>query len=192
MKANEDLRRRLAHLEQELARLREELNPGAVADLPDALEVLVAVVSEQPVALPLEAVVEVIPRIPFAALPEAPPHLLGHMRWRGAHVPVIDLHFLWTGRPLSPARLEDRLIVVRHESAVLGLLVSEVTGVDHFTKAEWNRVRPETGGARFALALAHRPDGEVLLVSLPQLLAAAPLPPVAEDGAGAISPGAES
>lgn len=177
MNPTDEQRRRLEALEQEVRRLRAELHPEARAEeIPDALQALVAVVSQSPVAVPLDAVLEVIPRLPIVALPDAPPHLLGHMRWRGAHVPVLDLHFLWTGQSLAPRRLEDRLIVARHEGAVLGLLVPEVLGVDRFLKAEWNVVRPETGGAQFALALAHRPEGEVLLISLDRLVTRAPLP----------------
>jgi len=173
----DEQRRRLEVLEQEIRRLRAELHPEARAEeIPNTLHALVAVVSNSPVAVPLDDVLEVIPRLPFVALPDAPPHLLGHMRWRGAHVPVLDLHFLWTGRNLAPSRLEDRLIVARHEDAVLGLLVPEVIGVDRFEKPEWNMVRAETGGAQFALALAHRPEGEVLLISLARLVARAPLP----------------
>lgn len=177
MSPTDDQRRRLEALEREVRRLRAELHPEARAEeIPERLEALVAVVSNSPVALPLEVVLEVIPRLPFVALPDAPPHLLGHMRWRGSHVPVLDLHFLWTGRNLAPSRLEDRLIVARHDGAVLGLLVPEVQGVDRFLKSEWNVVRPETGGAEFALALAHRAEGEVLLISLARLVARAPLP----------------
>lgn len=178
MTATAEQRRRLEVLEQEVRRLRAELHPEATAEeIPSTLDALVAVVSNSPVAIRLDVVLEVIPRLPFVALPDAPPHLLGHMRWRGAHVPVLDLHFLCTGRNLAPSRLEDRLIVARHENAVLGLLVPEVLGVDRFEKSEWNIVRAETGGAQFALALAHRPEGEVLLISLARLVAQAPLPP---------------
>lgn len=177
MNPTDEQRRRLEVLEQEVRRLRAELHPEARAEeIPNTLDVLVAVVSNCLVAVPLDVVLEVIPRLPFVALPDAPAHLLGHMRWRGAHVPVLDLHFLWTGRNLAPSRLEDRLIVARHDGAVLGLLVPEVLGVDRFEKPEWNVVRPETGGAQFALALAHRPEGEVLLISLARLVAQAPLP----------------
>lgn len=177
MSLTDDQRRRLEALELEVRRLRAELHPEARAEeIPERLEALVAVVSNSPVALPLEVVLEVIPRLPVVALPDAPPHLLGHMRWRGLHVPVLDLHFLWTGRNLAPCRLEDRLILARHDGAVLALLVPEVQGVDRFLKQEWNVVRPETGGAEFALALAHRAEGEVLLISLARLVARAPLP----------------
>lgn len=177
MESTAEQRRRLAVLEQEVRRLRAELHPEARAEeIPTRLEALVAVVANSPLALPLDVVLEVIPRLPIVALPDAPPQLLGHMRWRGIHVPVLDLHFLWTGRNLAPSRLEDRLIVVRHEGGLLGLLAPEVLGVDHFEKDEWNVVRPETGGAQFALALAHRSEGEVLLISLARLAVEAPLP----------------
>lgn len=175
---SEDHVRRLHHLEQELFRLRAELFPERrLEELPEQIEVLIVTIANEPVALPLEAVLEVIPRVPIQPLPEAPPQVVGHMRWRGAHVPVVDPTFLWTGHNLLPPRLEDRVVVVRHDGAPRGLLVPEVSGVDRFSKADWSAVRADAGGAEFALALAHRADGSVLLVSLPRLFAAAPLPP---------------
>jgi chemotaxis signal transduction protein len=169
--------RRLERLEREVSRLRAELLPERrIEELPEVLDVLVAIVAGRLVALPLDAVLEVIPRVPFVPLPDAPPHMAGHMRWRGAHVPVVDATFLWTGHCLAPRRLEDRVVVVRHGGAPRGLLVPEVPGVDRFRKAEWDAVAAGAGGAELAVALAHRPEGSVLLVSLPHLFAAAPLP----------------
>ncbi|HBL27870.1 MAG TPA: hypothetical protein DD490_13610 [Acidobacteria bacterium] len=182
--------RRLARLEREVSRLRAELFPERrLEEIPATLDVLIVGVADGLLAFPLAAVLEVIPLVPCQPLPDAPPQTLGHMRWRGAHVPVIDTTALWTGRNLAPRRLEDRIVVVQHESVVRGLLVPEVLGVDRFQKAEWDAVRADTGGAELALALAHRSAGSVLLVSLPHLFAAAPLPladPAADPGTEAV------
>jgi len=184
MELPEEPLRRLDRLEREVSRLRAELLPERrIEELPEALDVLLAVVAGGLIAFPLDAVLEVIPRVPFTPLPEAPPHMPGHMRWRGAHVPVVDTTFLWTGHELTPRRLEDRVVVVRHAGRPHGLLVPEVLGVDRFRRAEWDAVRAGAGGGELAVALAHRPEGSVLLVSLPHLFAAAPLP--AQEGGDA-------
>lgn len=184
---------RLARLEREVLLLRSELFPArGTEELPEALEALVVMIGNEPVALPLEAVVEVIPRVPFVPLPDAPPQVVGHMRWRGAHVPVVDPTFLFTGKTLAPPRLEDRVVVVRHDEAPRGLLVPDVFGVDRFLKAEWNAVRADAGGAEFALALAHRSEGAVLLVSLARLFSLAHLPVLESAGPAMIGPEGEA
>jgi chemotaxis-related protein WspB len=189
MERDEGTLRRLALLEREVARLRSELFPErALEELPETLEALVAVVAGAAIALPLDAVLEVIPRVPIRPLPDAPAHALGHIRWRGVHVAVFDLTCLWTGANLSPRRLEDRLVVVRHEGVPRGLLVPDVEGVESFGRHEWNPVAADAGGAEYAVALAHRPQGSVLLVSLPRLFAAAPLSGSAEPDAAEAEP----
>jgi chemotaxis signal transduction protein len=175
--ATRDPLRRLERLEQDLVRLRAELFPVTAGDaLPGSVDVLIARVSETLVAVPVADVLEVIPRVPTVPLPAAPPHLVGHMRWRGSHVAVIDPTFLWTGHGLTPHRLEDRIVVVQSDGVRRGLLVPEILGVDRLLESDWNPVESAVGGAEYARALAHRPAGSVLLISLPNLFAAAPLP----------------
>ena len=64
-----------------------------------------------PFALPVGAVVEVVPRVEVRALPHAPPHVVGLLRYRGAAVPVVDLGLLMGG-PACRERLDTRIILV--------------------------------------------------------------------------------
>jgi chemotaxis signal transduction protein len=162
----------------EIARLRREVDAlqaalgvkAGIEELPPAFDALVGAVEAQRLALPLQQVVEVVPRVLLAPLPEAPPQVAGYMRWRGAHVPVLDLGLRLLGRPL-PLQLEDRIIVIRRSASELrGLLLSEVEGVVRLEREALSPVRPDAPGAAWALGFVQRDDSPVLVISLDRLL----------------------
>lgn len=169
MQAEEALAR-IARLEQELRALRASVAGPARPreEIPERLPLLVVTAGEARVAVPLGAVVEVVPRVLLDRLPDAPPHRAGFMRWRGEHVGVLDLQARWTGQPL-PARLEDRIVVLRHGEALHGLLVEEIAGLDEVRRSEATPLPPGSEGADYAVALFARGDGSVVLVSLEEL-----------------------
>ncbi|HEX7603157.1 MAG TPA: chemotaxis protein CheW [Polyangiaceae bacterium] len=171
---------RVEALERELRLLRAEHAPQhRLEELPETLDALIVLVDAERVALPLDGVLEVIPRVALTPVPDAPAHMAGYMRWRGRHAPVLDPLPLWSGRSL-PLRLEDRIVVVRHREEPRGLLVQDVVGIDRFQKGEWKALGADSGGAEFAVALAHRPEGSVLLVSIDRLFYASRLPSQSE------------
>src|SRR4051812_16776804 len=79
-----------------------------------------------PYAIAVSRVVEVSPRVPLRAVPQAPPHLVGLLRYRGGAVPVVDLGVLMGGEP-APDRLDTRLILADagREGGCLVALVAE-------------------------------------------------------------------
>ena len=85
--------------------------------------------------LDISQVVEVVPAVRLRRLPGVPDYVAGIFRFRGAHVPVIDLNGLIGGKPAVP-RLSTRLVLVRHPGPagvgrLLGLLAERMAdGLD--------------------------------------------------------------
>ncbi len=92
-------------------------------------------------AVAASRVVEVLPRVGLRALPHAPAHLVGLLRYRGGAVPVVDLGLLMGSGPCRE-RLDTRIVLVQGEgpgpAGYLGLVaerVDEVRQVDQGRKA---------------------------------------------------------
>ena len=85
--------------------------------------------------LDISQVTEVVPAARLRRLVGVPDYVAGVFRFRGAHVPVIDLSQLIGGTP-AQARLSTRLVLVRHpgpsgEGRLIGLLAEHVAdGLD--------------------------------------------------------------
>lgn len=88
-------------------------------------------------AVPVGRVQEILDLRPTAAMPNAPPHLLGIIDLRGANIPVVDLRRL-LGRPDGEDTHQSRILVVSirqdGQEAVIGVKtdrVIEVTLLDN-------------------------------------------------------------
>jgi chemotaxis signal transduction protein len=161
----------LVRLRQEVAALRQALGlQTAVEELPESFDALVGAAGGERLGVPLRHVIEVVPRVLLSALPEARAHVAGYMRWRGAHVPVVDMGRRCGGDAL-PVRLEDRIVLLRRGAGdVRGLLVSEVEGVARVEKGALHPVRPDAAGADWALGFLQQAERPLLIVSLEKLL----------------------
>jgi chemotaxis-related protein WspB len=112
---------------------------------------LIFEVDGQRYGLDISQVVEVVPAVRLRRLPGVPEYVAGVFRFRGAHVPVIDLSQLIGGKPAVP-RLSTRLVLVRHPGPtgvgrLLGLLAERVAdGLDDSaaTPAATGVAAPET------------------------------------------------
>ncbi len=85
---------------------------------------------QDPYALEVRPVVEVLPLVNLKRIPQTPPGVAGAFNYRGAPVPVIDLSELTVGKP-SLRRLSTRLVLVRYtlesrEQPLLGLIAERV------------------------------------------------------------------
>jgi purine-binding chemotaxis protein CheW len=76
----------------------------------------------------LESVGEVVPMAALSRPPSMPSVLEGFLNLRGTSVPVLKLAAL-LGLPERRLELHTPLIIVRHGSLVLALLVNRVTGI---------------------------------------------------------------
>ena len=82
-------------------------------------------------ALDARQVIEVVPAVALARLPDAPQHVAGLLNYHGAPVPVVDLCRLALGRDCH-ARLSTRIVLIRDAlgdsaGSLLGLRAESVT-----------------------------------------------------------------
>jgi chemotaxis-related protein WspB len=96
------------------------------------VRVLTFQVGTDRLALPLAAVVEVVPRVRLHRPAGAPSWLAGLLLHRGGAVPVVDLHAL-AGAGECPPALSSRIILVaapdEAEERTVGLLAAQVADV---------------------------------------------------------------
>jgi chemotaxis-related protein WspB len=71
-------------------------------------------------------IAEILPLLEITHVPQAPAGVAGLINYRGKPVPVIDLSELTLGRPARP-HISTRLILVRHEGHLLGLIDEHAT-----------------------------------------------------------------
>lgn len=64
----------------------------------------------------------------LTAIEEAPAYIVGIFSLRGRIVPVTDLRLRFN-HPARPYRIEDHIVVLEHDNALMGLIVSEVVEV---------------------------------------------------------------
>ncbi len=128
--------------------------------------------AERTYALPLSAVVQIIPMVAFTPLPQAHDAVEGIMNYRGNAVLIVNLR-RYLNLPEIPLKLHTPIILIRMESRLLGLIVDEVLDV---TTAPALRVIsladivPERLGSISALeGVLHTGQDAILLVNLPQL-----------------------
>ena len=91
---------------------------------------LIFQVGDQRLALDVRRVREVVPRVPLQRPPTAPPWHAGVFVYRGAVVPVVDLHRAM-GAGECPEHLSSRIILVERAGggALVGLLAAQVVDV---------------------------------------------------------------
>ena len=126
-------------------------------------------------ALPLDALREVLPCTGLVALPCAAPSVIGGIDLRGVLVPVLDLR---RALGLKIAGEEPRSVVIMvHEGRLLGLLASGVVGVLACPPGAWNEIGARNAEAPVLGASFRRNDDATLvsvlspdgLVSLPDV-----------------------
>jgi chemotaxis-related protein WspB len=83
-------------------------------------------IGDEDYALDTPQIVEVLPLLEIAHVPQAPAGVVGLINYRGRPVPVIDLSELTLGRPAQP-HISTRLILVRYGEHLLGLIAERAT-----------------------------------------------------------------
>lgn len=138
------------------------------------MKVLVFHIGADRYALPLAAVVRVLPAAALKALPLAPQWVAGLLDLGGAPVPVIDLSRL-AGLTPDQVWVDTRIVLVDYrlpDGALrpLGLLAEHVTGIDSIDPA--SRRDPGVSSAPFLGEVASGSAGMLQLVALEHLLGA--------------------
>lgn len=96
-------------------------------------KVVEVTVGELRCAIPLERVIEVLPRVVITRLPGVPPPIAGYLRHRGRIVPALDLRRRLAQQP-GVSAFDEHVLLVRvrgpdGEQGPLALLVDRVNGI---------------------------------------------------------------
>ncbi len=86
----------------------------------------------EPLVAAIDEIAEIMPIPPMTPVPMAQPWIRGLANVRGTLIPIIDLHLYLFGVPMERNK-RSRVVVARHESGDVGLLVEEMLGQRHFT-----------------------------------------------------------
>lgn len=119
-------------------------------------------------AVPLERVVEVLPRLWLTPLPGAPPHVAGAFAYRGRAAVALDLRSR-LGHPPRKERLTDHFVVTRGDARPIAVIVDGVLGVRALDAAD---VRPAPMPSSVVAGVVALHDGLLLLDDLEALLSA--------------------
>lgn len=130
-------------------------------------------------ALPAQAVQEILGRRPWVPISGAAPELPGVLAWRGRAVAVLDLgRLVERGTPIAVGEGRHRTLVVQHDDCTLAL---PVDGVREVQEVPDERVRPaQATRQRFADREIDVDGTPLPLLDLGAILAA--LAPPGSDG----------
>lgn len=106
-------------------------------------------------------------------VPGSKPWVLGLANVRGSLMPIIDLQLFFGGKALVPAKTA-RILVLRQQGLVTGLLVSSVQGMVHFSNDDKVKDARMKGALGAYVYEAFRVDGDVWPVLSMAALAADP------------------
>jgi purine-binding chemotaxis protein CheW len=135
------------------------------------LDVLELLLADAHYGLPLDRVVEVVPRVAITRLPELPLPVLGFLVHRGAAVAAVDMrHRL--GYPVRPPSLADHVIIARARTVAgtptsIALVVDRALGV---RQVDPTHVRLPPESASFVAGLIPLGSGLLLVSDLDQVL----------------------
>lgn len=138
---------------------------------PRTLEVLEFVLADAHYGLPLDRVVEVVPRVAITRLPELVLPVLGFLVHRGAAVAAVDMrHRL--GYPARPPSLADHVIIARARTRAgaatsIALIVDRALGVRPIDPA---RLQMPPESASFVAGVMPLGSGLLLVSDLDQVL----------------------
>jgi chemotaxis-related protein WspB len=139
--------------------------------------VLTFQVGNEPLALDIRRVREVLPRVQLRPVSGAPDWLAGAFVYRGRVIPVIDLHRL-AGAGECPPHLSSRIILVPHispdgDERLLGLLATQVADIREVRSDEPALPRISADGAVDLGPVVADGDGLLRLLNPDRLLPAA-------------------
>ena len=134
------------------------------------LQALLVVLEQERFALPMQAVVEILPAVAWASLPTAPEVVAGVINLRGAPLPVLDLRLRLGLRP-RPPRAEDHVVVCRVGNRTVGVWLDHVEGLTEIDRGALVPVT-EVADARHVDGVALLPDGTVVVCDVRSFLSA--------------------
>jgi purine-binding chemotaxis protein CheW len=158
-----------------LARSLLDGHDAGEASLPaGAFEALLGRAGAFSFAVPIGELIEVVRVAAMSPVADAPDYVIGRLDLGTRVVPVIDLEARLASTPRT-FELTDVVVVARTPEREIGILVSEVFGVEHFAPASLVAPAESGSGIELLRAVARGHGGEWLIPSLARLARLAPL-----------------
>lgn len=132
------------------------------------LEVLLVSLGDARLALPLLAVVEVLPGLALSPLPKAPAVVAGVANLRGEPLPVVDLRAR-LGRPTRAMHPDDHVVVCLVGSRRVGIWVDQASDLDRVDADSLVSV-DRVAEAGHVQGLAALPDGLLVVCDVRSFL----------------------
>lgn len=134
--------------------------PSAVPGGCGVIDVLELMLADTHYALPLDRVIEVVPRVEITRIPDLAPPVQGFFVYRGEPLAAVDMrHRL--GYPARPPALEDHFVVAHARTQWIALVVDRALGV---REVDPGTVRPPPAGADVVAGVSPL-DSDLLLIS---------------------------
>ncbi len=130
---------------------------------------VVFVIDEQRYALPLGAVLRVLPMVALAPLPQAPPITLGVFNLRGTVIPVLDIRGRFGCDPRDYG-VSAHLLVARTARRSVALPADEVLGVHEVAAGAVTPVRAVLPGIGYIAGIVALEDGLLFIQDLDAFL----------------------
>ncbi|MEM1145687.1 MAG: chemotaxis protein CheW [Pseudomonadota bacterium] len=134
-------------------------------------ELVVFGVADFTCALDIENAQEIKGQLNIIEVPEAAMYVRGVANLRGQVITVVDLRIVFGIEPTTIGK-DSRIVVVRHDNAVLGLLVDEVQDIVAAHVDELEPPPANISGVKgdFFDAVLKRPGGLACLLNLDRIL----------------------
>ncbi|MBX3246901.1 MAG: chemotaxis protein CheW [Myxococcales bacterium] len=156
--SREGMDARLRELERRIVELRRELSCERESFPKEPAHYLEVYVGEGRYLLPVAPVVEVLPMVWPAPLPEAPAWVRGTMRYGERVVPMIDLERRLYGVARLPT--PEQVVVLVAEPTWVGLVARGVVRVQRLAPLDFDALAPGVPQAPFLVATRSTEDLE--------------------------------
>lgn len=144
------------------------MNAEGMSHTAGARRVLMVRLDDLRLALPLDAVVEVLPAMACTPLPGAPQVVVGVANLRGEPLALLDLRTRLGGEVREP-HPDDHVVVCRVADRLVGVWLDHVTGLDEVAVDDLVTVT-EVAQADHVEGVALLPDGTVLVCDVRSFL----------------------
>ncbi len=137
---------------------------------------------EMQLALPLDALSEVVPCRNMIPIPSAAQGVIGGVDIRGRLVPVVELSSA-LGIAMEHDAAPDRVVVLMHENRMLGLAANDTHGVFEIASEKLGRIEASVGLTLLSGCFPHPDDNSPVSVLSPSaVLSITDMPSVADAG----------
>jgi purine-binding chemotaxis protein CheW len=148
------------------------LDLGDERPAPQACSLVVFDIGQQPYALPIDPVEQIVEMVTITPMPQENCLIEGVINVRGSMVPVVNLGSA-LGLPATKLELHTPIVLVHTQGRTVGLIVDQVRDVLHLPLQQMRRsadfLPDDLNGAPLIAGVFRSPYGVVLMLNLERL-----------------------